>query len=178
VRVPGFANKKYETHFYVEARRESTETYHLRDLNYTSIPRLAAPQLREPRKKKSFAANQFEPIEHDWAFANAPCSRDDPEEVSRKLHNIAPQITESEYYARHTVEKAMAELKIPTPQHRSNLSANGDKNRSLDISPTQASKSISKYLRLRMEHSTPLMSAIRLVQSRERRQKSGKAENA
>ena len=31
LRVPGSANKKYETNFYVEARRESTETYHLRD---------------------------------------------------------------------------------------------------------------------------------------------------
>jgi hypothetical protein len=31
LRVPGFANKKYEADFYVEARRESTETYHLRD---------------------------------------------------------------------------------------------------------------------------------------------------
>src|SRR6266403_5234417 len=31
LRVPGFANKKYETDFYVEARRASTETYHLRD---------------------------------------------------------------------------------------------------------------------------------------------------
>src|SRR6266481_1311823 len=31
LRVPGFANKKYDTNFYVEARRESTETYHLRD---------------------------------------------------------------------------------------------------------------------------------------------------
>src|SRR6266849_8882434 len=31
LRLPGFANKKYETNFYVEARRESTETHHLRD---------------------------------------------------------------------------------------------------------------------------------------------------
>src|SRR5258706_950789 len=31
LRLPGFANKKYETDFYVDARRESTETYHLRD---------------------------------------------------------------------------------------------------------------------------------------------------
>src|SRR5207244_13471604 len=31
LRLPGFANKKDETDFYVEARRESTEIYHLRD---------------------------------------------------------------------------------------------------------------------------------------------------
>src|SRR5580658_6170891 len=31
LRLPGFANKKYDHNFYVEARFESTEKYHLRD---------------------------------------------------------------------------------------------------------------------------------------------------
>ena len=31
LRLPGFANKKYEPDFYVQARAESTQTYHLRD---------------------------------------------------------------------------------------------------------------------------------------------------
>src|SRR5215470_3133882 len=31
LRLPGFANKKYATNFYVEARKEATEIYHLRD---------------------------------------------------------------------------------------------------------------------------------------------------
>src|SRR5438445_1886986 len=31
LRLPGFANKKYEADFYVRARTESTQTYHLRD---------------------------------------------------------------------------------------------------------------------------------------------------
>src|ERR1700736_4381658 len=31
LRLPGFANKKYETDFYVQARTESTQTYHPRD---------------------------------------------------------------------------------------------------------------------------------------------------
>src|SRR5712664_3769867 len=31
LRLPGFANKKYDEEFYVQARAESTETYHLRD---------------------------------------------------------------------------------------------------------------------------------------------------
>src|SRR5271155_5310507 len=30
LRIPGFANKKYETNFHVEVRKESAETYHLR----------------------------------------------------------------------------------------------------------------------------------------------------
>src|SRR6202162_2744401 len=43
LRVPGFANKKYDRDFYVEARRESTETYHLRDF------RLAIDSQDSPR---------------------------------------------------------------------------------------------------------------------------------
>jgi hypothetical protein len=31
LRLPGFANKKYDADFYVEARKDSAETYHLRD---------------------------------------------------------------------------------------------------------------------------------------------------
>jgi hypothetical protein len=31
LRLPGFANKKYEPDFYVQARTESTQTYHLRE---------------------------------------------------------------------------------------------------------------------------------------------------
>ena len=31
LRLPGFANKKYDQDFYVQARVESTQTYHLRD---------------------------------------------------------------------------------------------------------------------------------------------------
>ena len=31
LRLPGFSNKKYEADFYVQARTESTQTYHLRD---------------------------------------------------------------------------------------------------------------------------------------------------
>jgi hypothetical protein len=31
LRLPGFANKKYQADFYVESRRKSTETYHLHD---------------------------------------------------------------------------------------------------------------------------------------------------
>ena len=36
LRLPGFANKKYETDFYVEARKESAEIYQLRDFKLHS----------------------------------------------------------------------------------------------------------------------------------------------
>jgi hypothetical protein len=131
LRVPGFANKKYETHFYVEARRESTETYHLRDFKL-HIDSQHSPRhnYENPGKRSPSPRTNLSQSEHDWAFAKRALARgDDPEEVSRQIaQHRATDKPNPEYYARHTVEKAMAELKIPTPQHRSNLSANGDKN--------------------------------------------------
>ena len=56
LRVPGFANKKYETNFYVEARRESTETYHLRDF------------------KKNRYARRNKWLRQEGAIPDCPCS--------------------------------------------------------------------------------------------------------
>src|SRR5271157_970579 len=54
LRVPGFANKKYETDFYVEARRESTGIYHLRDFKL-DIDSQDSPQHNyDTRAKREF----------------------------------------------------------------------------------------------------------------------------
>jgi len=39
LRLPGFANKKHQTDFYVQARAESAQTYHLRDFKLEIISR-------------------------------------------------------------------------------------------------------------------------------------------
>ena len=78
LRLPGFANKKYETDFYVEARRESTETYHLRDfklhIDSQDSPRLSYENRakREPTPRASLSQS-----EHDWAFAKRALARGD-----------------------------------------------------------------------------------------------------
>ena len=56
LRLPGFANKKYEVDFYVQARIESTQTYHLRDFKLQidsqdaprHLPRRSRPQIHRP----------------------------------------------------------------------------------------------------------------------------------
>ena len=122
LRLPGFANKKYETDFYVEARRESTEIYHLRDFklhidsqdsprnNYYSRPkRDAAPRMNLSQS------------EHDWAFAKRALARgEEPGEVIRKIaqHRAADKAN-PEYYARLTVSKAHHDLsksEAPAPE--------------------------------------------------------------
>lgn len=131
LRVPGFANKKYETDFYVEARRESTETYHLHDFKLHIDSQDSPHQHFDNRaKRESSRRTNLSQSEHDWAFVKRALARgDDPEEVIRQIAQYrATDKPNPEYYARHTVEKAIAELKIPPPQPRSNPSADGEKN--------------------------------------------------
>jgi RepB DNA-primase from phage plasmid len=75
LRVPGLANKKYDTDFYVQASRESTETYHLRDFKLHIDPQ------ESPRHNYNNRANRepsprsnLSQSEHDWAFAKT-CPR-------------------------------------------------------------------------------------------------------
>ena len=114
LRVPGFANKKYDTNFYVEARRESTETYHLRDfklhLDSQDSPRhnyLSRPK-SEPSTRTSLSQS-----EHDWAFAKRALARgDDPEDVVRQIADHRGRDKHNPVdYARRTVEKAQAQLR-------------------------------------------------------------------
>jgi hypothetical protein len=114
LRLPGFANKKYETDFYVEARRESTETYHLRDfklhIDSQDSPRhnYDTRTKREPSPRTTLSQS-----EHDWAFAKRALARgDDPEDVMRQIAEYrANDKSDPQDYARRTVTKAQAELR-------------------------------------------------------------------
>ena len=132
LRIPGFSNKKYETNFYVGARRESTETYHLRDF------KLHVDSQDSPRynyynraKREPSPRTHLSQSEHDWAFAKRALARgDDPEQIIRQMaQHRATDKTNPEYYARHTVEKAMAELKVPPARPRTSSHADGENNR-------------------------------------------------
>jgi hypothetical protein len=119
LRVPGFANKKYDTDFYVEARRESTETYHLRDFKL-HIDSQDSPRhnYNNRTKRESSPRTNLSQSEHDWAFAKRALARgDDPEAV---IHQIAryrnSDKSDPEKYARLTVTKARADLEAARTQ--------------------------------------------------------------
>jgi hypothetical protein len=113
LRLPGFANKKYEIDFWVGARRESTEIYHLRDFtlhidsqdsprhNYYNRPS------REPSSRMYLSQS-----EHDWAFAKRALARgQEPENVIQQIaQHRAGDKSDPQYYARLTVAKAQAAL--------------------------------------------------------------------
>lgn len=113
LRLPGFANKKYGADFYVEARKESTETYHLRDfkLHIDSQDSPRHTYYRRPKPQSSTRANLSQ-SEHDWAFAKRALARgEEPEEVILQIaQHRASDKSDPEDYARRTVTKAQAEL--------------------------------------------------------------------
>ena len=87
LRLPGFANKKYETDFYVQARTESTQTYHLRDFKLQIDSQDAARHHQEQAARKPLTQTKsLSQSEHDWAYAKRALARgDDPEEVIRRI---------------------------------------------------------------------------------------------
>jgi RepB DNA-primase from phage plasmid len=119
LRVPGFANKKYDTDFYVEARRESTETYHLRDFKlHIDSPDSPRHNYNNRAKRESSPRTDLSQSEHDWAFAKRALARgDDPEEVICQIARYRnSDKSDPENYARLTVTKARAELEAARTQ--------------------------------------------------------------
>ena len=113
LRLPGFANKKYEADFYVQARTESTQTYHLRDFKLQIDSQDAPRHHHEELARKPLAQGRtLSQSEHDWAYAKRAIARgDDQEEVIRRIADYrANDKHDPAYYARHTVEKAKADL--------------------------------------------------------------------
>ena len=113
LRLPGFANKKYDQDFYVQARSESTQTYHIRDFK-VPIDSQDAPRLQNEETARNHRApgSTLTQSEHDWAYAKRALTRgDDPDLVTRRIADYrSDDKPDPNYYARHTVIKAQAEL--------------------------------------------------------------------
>jgi len=113
LRLPGFANKKYDQDFYVQARLESTEIYHLRDfkvpMDSPDAPRHHSEETARSHRAPGTTLSQSE---HDWAYAKRALARgDDPEEVIRRIADYrGDDKSDPGYYARHTVSKAQDDL--------------------------------------------------------------------
>jgi RepB DNA-primase from phage plasmid len=122
LRVPGFVNKKYEINFYVEARKESGDTYYLRDFKLQIDSQDSPRHNYENRtKRESSPRTHLSQSEHDWAFAKRALARgDDPEIIIQRIADYrADEKSDPSYYARHTVTKAQAELVRQSPSGRS-----------------------------------------------------------
>src|SRR5580704_7973767 len=118
LRLPGFANKKYDADFYIEARRHATETYRLRDFKL-HIDGQDSPRDHYPaRTKRESTPQALSQSEHDWAFAKRALARgDDPEVVIQQIaDHRSGEKSDPQYYAWLTVTKALAELGKAPPE--------------------------------------------------------------
>src|SRR3984885_15477246 len=122
LRLPGFANRKLSEEFIVGARQESDATYTLRDFTIhedsPEAPGHLGDDQEHPRKPNSEHKSQSE---QDWAYAKRALARgDNPELVVQRIADYRSQDkSDPDYYARHTVDKAHAQLE----QERQNLGA-------------------------------------------------------
>jgi hypothetical protein len=113
LRLPGFANRKLPEEFIVQARQESDALYTLRDFTIhddsPETPRHLSDDQERPRIVPSDHKSQSE---RDWAYAKRALARgDDPEEIIRRIADYrSDDKADPNYYARHTVAKAQAQL--------------------------------------------------------------------
>jgi hypothetical protein len=113
LRLPGFANKKYDSDFYVQVRAESTQIYHLRDFKLQiDSPEAPRHQHQELGPKNSAQSRALSQSEHDWAYAKRALARGDaPELVIQRICDYRSEDkADPKYYADHTVAKALAQL--------------------------------------------------------------------
>lgn len=111
LRLPGFANRKYGEEFIVQAHQESSRVYHARDFLLRDDSPDTARHLGDEAGRRIPQGHRSQ-SEQDWAYAKRALARgDDVEEIIRRIADFrATDKQRPEYYARHTVEKAQAQL--------------------------------------------------------------------
>jgi hypothetical protein len=113
LRLPGFANRKLPEEFIVQAHQEGDAVYTLRDFTIDEDSPETPRHFGDYRQReRAVPGDHKSQSEHDWAYAKRALARgDDPEEVIRKIADYrAEDKHDPAYYARHTVEKAQAEM--------------------------------------------------------------------
>jgi RepB DNA-primase from phage plasmid len=115
LRLPGFANRKYNEAFVVRVHHETDTTYHPQDFRVQEdspeSPRHIGDSQQGTRKLPAGHRSQSEA---DWAYAKRALARgDSPDEVVRRIADYrADDKADPDYYARHTVTKAQAQMRL------------------------------------------------------------------
>ncbi|HET6930816.1 MAG TPA: DNA-primase RepB domain-containing protein [Candidatus Acidoferrum sp.] len=122
LRIPGFANRKYNEAFLVRAVQETDAIYQLRDFalyeDSPEAPRRLSEGQSPPRRMPSGHRSQSEA---DWAYAKRALARGDaPDEIVRRIADYrAEDKADPNYYARHTVAKALRQSGVDGDSVRS-----------------------------------------------------------
>jgi len=113
LRMPGFANRKLPEEFIVQARQESDAIYRLRDFTIDDDSPEAPRHFGEyQHRERPMPSDHKSQSERDWAYAKRALARgDNPEVVIQRIADYrSDDKADPDYYARHTVQKARAEL--------------------------------------------------------------------
>lgn len=125
LRLPGFANKKYEEDFRVTVRLHTAGTYRPRDFKLRTEPVDSSHSRWNPSPDHRAASvpRELSQSERDWAYAKRALGRGlPPEEIMRDIAEFrAHEKHNPEDYARRTVEKAQAQHTQTLAAHRQNL---------------------------------------------------------
>jgi hypothetical protein len=112
LRMPGFANHKYNEGFVVRAIHQSDVIYHLPDFTIHDEPPEALRRLSDRHSPPlRISSGHRSQSEADWAYAKRALARgDDSEQIIRRIADYrSDDKADPLYYARHTVEKAQAD---------------------------------------------------------------------
>lgn len=133
LRLPGFANKKYEEDFRVSIHSHTDRTYHPRDFHLRTEPVDSGPGRWIPSRERSLPSppRELSQSERDWAYAKRALARGlPPEEVMRDIAEFrAHEKYDPNDYARRTVMKAQAELNAPPSSRTRGTVPETDSNR-------------------------------------------------
>jgi hypothetical protein len=113
LRVPGFANRKLPEEFIVRAHHESSAVYGRSDfLIHEEAPETPSHSGDRREGRRTALSEHKSQSEHDWAYAKRALARgDDVELIIQRIADYrADDKDNPNYYARHTVMKAQAEL--------------------------------------------------------------------
>lgn len=114
LRLPGFANKKYDDDFRIRVHSHTDGTYRPRDFKLRTDPVDAGPARWNPSRDRiaTSGPHELSQSERDWAYAKRALARGLPaEEVMRDIAEFrAHQKHDPGDYARRTVTKAREEL--------------------------------------------------------------------
>jgi DNA primase RepB-like protein len=111
LRLPGFANKKYDEEFVVQVLHESNQVYHSRDFMVQEDSPDTSRHLGDESGRRLPQGHKSQ-SEQDWAYAKRALARgDDPALVIQRIADFrADDKQDPEYYAQHTVAKAQAQI--------------------------------------------------------------------
>lgn len=117
LRLPGFANRKLYEEFIVQVRQETDAIYTLRDFTiHDDSPETPRHLSGNQQRSRSVPTDHHSQSERDWAYAKRALARgENPEVVIQRIADYrASDKAKPDYYARHTVTRALADLaKIP-----------------------------------------------------------------